>query len=489
MLYKAARCLPILVLALIVPALAVATQQKNQDEPPGVSRLLYDALRKRDAPQFAALIERATEKERNELLLYSVSQRTEPPLEIVRLLLDHGANVNQPSRYKTALMHAASEGHQEAVSLLLARGAQVNVQTDEGTAVMMAVTGGHSEIVKLLLAAGADVRVNHRTGDQALIMAARQRSYRSPAAEPGAEVMQLLLVHGADPNARGAWGRTALMAANTAAKVKLLVANRADVEAKDEQGQTALIKAAARGDVDVVSALLDSGADINARDDKGSDALLHSLDRENLAHGEERKTLPARRLEVARRILLYKSVDVNAQNSDGETALMRAVRLENIETIQSLLAHGADANRSDVFGDTAVILAYDKGNTEMEKLLPVASLKGRPLNVLNAFLRAAIGKKDEARVKELLAAGADPNHEYAIDYMHKSIKRTVLILAASMGHPGIVQTLLNKGANVNARGLIFGSESGLKLGTALDAAESSNHAEIVELLRKAIGQD
>jgi len=105
--------------------------------------------------------------------------------------------------------------------------------------------------------------------------------------------------------------------------------------------------------------------------------------------------------------------------------------------------------------------------------------------VLNAFLRAAVGKKDEEKVKDLLAAGADPNHEYSIDYTHKSIKRTVLILAARMGHPGIVELLLKKGANVNAKGLIFGSEHGLEYGTALEAAESSKHPEVAAILRKA----
>jgi hypothetical protein len=194
--------------------------------------------------------------------------------------------------------------------------------------------------------------------------------------------------------------------------------------------------------------------------------------------------LPARRLEVARRLLLAQNVDVNAANNDGETPLTRAVTLQEVDTVKALLAKGADPNRSDMFGNTPVILAYEKGNAEMEQVLPATSLQGKQANVLNAFLRAAIGKKDEAKVKELLAAGADPNHEYPIDYAHKSIKRTALILAAKTGHPGIVQALLDKGANVNAQGLIYGSEQGLKYGTALEAAELSNHVDVAALLRK-----
>lgn len=481
MRYAKAQCFLLLILSVI--PLTTAAQPQNQTEPENVKRQLYAAVNAGDAQKFATLIDRVGQKERDEFLLYVLSQSKQQPLEIVRVLIDKGAFVNQPSRYKTPLMLAASAGYTEIVALLLAKGAEVNVNTDEGTPLMMAVHGGHTEIMKLLLAAGADVKTIHRMGDQALIMAARQRNYSTPSLEPNADTVKLLLDHGADPNFKGQWARTALMSANTAAKVKLLARKGAEINAKDEYGQTALMHAASRGAPEVVTALLESGADVNATDNKGLNALLYSLDRENMAYGDEHKTLPARRAEVARRILLSKNVDVNAANNDGETPLTRAVRLENVEIIKGLLAKGADANRSDMFGNTPVILAYEKGNAEMEKVLPSTSVKGKP-EVLNAFLRAAIAKKDEAKVKELLTAGADPNHAYPIDYAHKSIKRTVLILAASMGHAGIVQLLLDKGANVNATGLLYGSESGLKYGTALEAAELSNQPEVAALLRK-----
>ena len=479
-----------LLILLVFPALAVAAQQQQQPDDPATlefRRSLYGALNTGDAQKLASIIDRVDPKELDDLLLYALSQNPKTPVEVVRLLVDKGANVNPETRSKTPLMHAASEGNDEVIKLLLARGAQVNVLTDDGTPLMMAAVGGHSEALKLLLTAGADVKTIHRTGDNALIMAARQRSYRNPTLEPNSEIVHVLLAHGADPNAKGDWGRTALMQANTAAKVKFLVAAGANVEARDEKGETALMKAASNGYAAVVNALIESGANVNAFDNKSTTALLFSLDNENYVMGDERETLPARRIEVARRLLVAKSINVNAQNIDGETALMRAVKLANVEIVKSLLAHGADPKRSDVFGNTAVILAYEKDNAELAELLP-PKLKRPSRAVLNAFLRAAVGKNDEAKVKSLLAAGADPNHEFAIDYAHKSIKRTVLILAARMGHPGIVQLLLDKGANVNAKGLIFGSEHGLEYGTALQAAESWKHPEVAALLRKA-GQD
>ena len=486
MLYTRARSLLLLLCLFVVPVISTANAQQQPDA--AVKKQLYESFNKGDVQGFASVIDLFNQEQRDDLLLYVLSQAKQSPIEFVRVLLDKGAKVNQPTRYKTALMYGAAEGYADVVTLLLAKGAEVNVITDEGNALMEAVKGGHAETVRLLLAAGADVKAIHRTGEQALIMAARQRSYRTPSAEPNPEIVRLLLDHGADPNARSRWGETALMFANTAARVKLLVASRTDLEAKDQEGRTALMKAASRGDVAVAGALVESGANVNAVDTKGTNALLYSLDQENMAHGDERATLPARRLEIARRLLLAKSLDVNAQNNDGETALMRAVRLENVEMIKSLLTRRSDTKRSDVFGDTAVTLAYASGKTEVEQLLPRPAFKGQPVNVLNAFLRAAIERKDEAQVKALLTAGADPNHEYAISYTHKSIKCRVLVEAASIGHPGIVQLLLNKGADVNAKGLISGSEHGLEYGTALEAAERSKNLEVVALLRKA-GQD
>jgi hypothetical protein len=51
-----------------------------------------------------------------------------------------------------------------------------------------------------------------------------------------------------------------------------------------------------------------------------------------------------------------------------------------------------------------------------------------------------------------------------------------------------VQLLLARGADPSVRGLLYGSEHGLKYGTAMEAAESSQNAEILALLRQAIAQ-
>jgi hypothetical protein len=105
---------------------------------------------------------------------------------------------------------------------------------------------------------------------------------------------------------------------------------------------------------------------------------------------------------------------LNVQNADGETLLMRAVREGRTDLAKLLLASGADASLVDVLGDNVSVLAYAKGLSEIEALsrsaLPVELTPRCEMH--GCELRS--GKKDELKVKELLAAGADANHRYAV---------------------------------------------------------------------------
>ena len=80
--------------------------------------------------------------------------------EVVRLLLNDGANVNiQDVRGNTALMGASLKGETAIVSDLLKQGAKVNIENDDAeTAIFYAVVNGRTDIIKLLIESGADVR-------------------------------------------------------------------------------------------------------------------------------------------------------------------------------------------------------------------------------------------------------------------------------------------------------------------------------------------
>lgn len=85
---------------------------------------------------------------------------------IVNKLASNGADVNfQDANSSTALMFASSSGSTHVVKALIAQGANVNSQNEEGSsALMFACTRGHVETARTLLDAGADINAMDASG-------------------------------------------------------------------------------------------------------------------------------------------------------------------------------------------------------------------------------------------------------------------------------------------------------------------------------------
>jgi len=77
--------------------------------------------------------------------------------DVVRFLLDQGADVNAVSGGWNALVAAAHQGHVKTVGLLLDRGADVNAAPDGRSALAAAAHQGQLDVVKLLVERGANV--------------------------------------------------------------------------------------------------------------------------------------------------------------------------------------------------------------------------------------------------------------------------------------------------------------------------------------------
>lgn len=77
-------------------------------------------------------------------------------VQVAKLLLDHGADVNMPpDSYESPLTLSACGGHFELASLLIERGANLEEVNDEGyTPLMEASREGHDDIVSLLISKG-----------------------------------------------------------------------------------------------------------------------------------------------------------------------------------------------------------------------------------------------------------------------------------------------------------------------------------------------
>lgn len=115
-------------------------------------------------------------------------------LEMVRYLVEHGADVDYFDNYFTSLMLACSKGNLEMVRYLVEHGADVNIQiqSNEGnTALMIASAYGHFDIVRYLIRHGANVNLRNNVGETALLFANEQFHLG---------IVDYLLEHGAIPN-------------------------------------------------------------------------------------------------------------------------------------------------------------------------------------------------------------------------------------------------------------------------------------------------
>ena len=117
-------------------------------------------------------------------------------VEIVRVLLDHGAPVDTPNTLdnKSAVYAASKYGQTETLRVLLDHGARVDIPDDTGkTAVTIASACGQAETVKILLAHGAEVNAIENSGLSALVRASISGHL---------ETVKVLLDHGAEAHSK-----------------------------------------------------------------------------------------------------------------------------------------------------------------------------------------------------------------------------------------------------------------------------------------------
>jgi ankyrin repeat protein len=155
------------------------------------------------------------------------------------------------------------------------------------------------------------------------------------AAESGdrATVLRLLAEKGANPNALGPDGTTAIMWAahhDDLALVQALIKAGANVNLRNRFGTSALTEAAIIGSAPVIDALLKAGADPNSKNPEGETPLM--------------AVARSGKVEAAKR-LLDAGADINAKETWGEqSALMWAAAQSQAEMVKFLASRGAGVN-------------------------------------------------------------------------------------------------------------------------------------------------
>ncbi|KAG9490171.1 hypothetical protein GDO78_005842 [Eleutherodactylus coqui] len=270
-------------------------------------------------------------------------------VKLVEDLLDSGISVECYFRFGwTPLMYAASVGNLELVRLLLDRGANANFERDKFSVLMAACTGRASEenivkCVELLLSRNADPNVCCRKNMTALMLA---------ASEGHTQVVTLLVAHGADLNAQDQNGFTGLTwAARSGHKntVLKMIELGADVRVTTKTGNTAADLARENNHLEVFSILTFSGNLNNGKSNLSKEeaicstssdleVFLHGLGLEHLAELLKENDFTLRQLLCLEESELEKAGVTDVEDYKKIVAAMKEIRVEEtkLETLPSL---------------------------------------------------------------------------------------------------------------------------------------------------------
>lgn len=261
---------------------------------------------------------------------------------LVEILAKEGrANVRQQRKLGlvSPIVLASALGFHDIVRILLENGADANVKiNNDQTALHVASAEGNNDVIRVLLSEGK-VDVNHAdsNGNTALLFATR-------AANIG--TMKLLVDSGANIDCKNKlsqniWDYAMQTRDNEFLKIVARLYRRAKHYKGSEAkltfpvGKTPLHVAASSGDAEKMRCLLDMGADPKARDLSGN-TFFHIAARDD-------------RIDVIQEFLT--KVDVDNPNNDGDTALHLACKNGHVRTTQILL-HKAKLDARNKLGMT-----------------------------------------------------------------------------------------------------------------------------------------
>ncbi len=328
---------------------------------------------------------------------------------------------------RSDLISAVRHGDRDGLATLLKKGVDVNVTEPDGsTALMWASYRDDGESAALLIRAGANVDIANELGATALWAASMNGS---------ASMVVRLLQAGANPNLALLAGETPVMVASrsgSADVVEQLLSKGADVNAHGARHQTALMWAVSQKHPDVVKVLLAHGADVQARSDEW---------------GYVQAVPPHGRLEYNRSI-----------PHGGDTALLFAARVGDLESARLLVGAGANVNDADAWGVSALVLAAHSGFGDLVEFLLDKGADANSAAAGFTALHEAIMRRDEKMVMALLAHDADPNTPLRTwtptrrsstdwNFPPQFIGASPYWLAARFTQPSVMRALVKGGAN------------------------------------------
>ena len=401
---------------------------------------------------------------------------------------------------QTPLHLSSIYGHKAIAAYLLENNANTSVQDSSGaTPLHEAIRYGNLEIAKMLLDAGANINAKDNLGKTPIMLIIPRNIIE--------ETYQLLIRYRADLNQADTYGDTVLHTATMLHAgsniIKNLTTNGADINARNKEGVTPLTIAIQSEDIQTIKYLTANGASIHTQDTHGKSPLSMAFEmsnevfeatlNESNCHTQDSEGNTPLHIALINNAPMAKiqhiiglTNDVNIRNKNGDSPLYLAAS-KNMEQVGVLLLEkGADIFSTNKDNNSPLRLALKNGGALQNWLITsrtIVSTDGSG----NTVLHYAADWEYAAAIKTLLEKGADINAKNANG-------ETCIFNAAKSNNPDIIQLLVDGGASVKDRdnlgstplhiavrwGAQKSAEKLIKLGININAQNSAGKSPLAE---------
>lgn len=373
------------------------------------------------------------------------------------------------SQFDAPLLEASKAGNIKSVKYYLENNGNIKTCDSEGnTPIHLASAHGNTEVVLYLLQQGADVAAINKNLSTPLHLSAKNNHL---------DTTKALIQYKAKINARDRNGLAPLHLCLLYPQIiECLLQNGADPDAEDNERKSLLYRAI-EGDFPSTSVfyLIKYGVSLS----QNKLILHHAIESKNWEAAE---------------YLLDQKLDPKEKDSDGRSPLYLALKNKAaLETIQFLVAKGADINQKDGSGNSILHYAVNLAN---ERVLDFLLKDNSNVNEQNRFeretpLHLAVKGKNRNIIVLLCKAGAnvnikDRNGNTPLHLMMEKIsaKERRIYREEYEVDQEIVELLINAGANVNEKN--NSGKTPLHIAVVLSQAnfylDNGSHKRLIQLL-------
>ncbi|KAJ5774047.1 hypothetical protein N7457_008943 [Penicillium paradoxum] len=373
---------------------------------------------------------------------------------IVKLLLERGADPDKDIWGSTALSYAAKNGHVEIVELLLNHGADLDSEMDRNRNVLYHIAqNGQLQVLNLLLARGADIypkEVARKLPSLALLMTSGSRLLGRHKQKAFGDVFRTFIdledeIIDEDKTSKASF---LYLAANYGWEdlVRRILARGFLAGVCDDSDRKcynrAMTLAIESGHIGVVKLLLQHGAHLqkDITENAEENVLCVAIKMDNIPIAE---------------LLIDYGADINCNSSRGETALAEAA-LTSTEMFQFLLDRGADPTQaSSLSHESAITRALSSGKVGMIEMLMDRGIElkmPRP-HVIPTTPKPEATPYQKKQLIEEAFLGGDRMAELVLDRGVLKIDPESIQAQEGLSHavlrkmPGVVKRLLERGVD------------------------------------------